>query len=98
MISSHTKVYTLYVHFAELLVAIAAGPIKSKQSVFDVTMTPILALDLGDRSNIAGTESEGRACVEHKDDQDDEKKSGGGAQVEESHAGQKDPQKSRGGK
>lgn len=53
------KIDPLDVELRELLSPLSAGHEKSKQGIFEVSMTPILALNLGEGGNVAGAESVG---------------------------------------
>lgn len=68
------KVDALDVHLGELLVAGSAAHQQGEQSVFDVAMAPVLALDLGRRGDVAGAESMARAREEDKQHQAGEEK------------------------
>ena len=71
------KVDTLDIELGELLVtADNAGSQKSKEGVLDITMTPVLALDLARASNVAGAESVGGTSEENEGDQKDGKEDG----------------------
>lgn len=63
-----TEIDTLDIQLAELASAGDPGQEESQQSIFNISMTPVLALDLGERGNVSGTKSIGLAG----DGEDDE--------------------------
>ena len=71
------KIDTLDVELGELLVAADdAGGEEGEESVFDIAMTPVLALDLASTSNVTGTESVGRTGEENEGDKKDGEENG----------------------
>jgi hypothetical protein len=71
------KVDTLDIELGKLLVATndASGQ-KSKEGVLDITMTPVLALDLARSSNVTSAESVGGTSEENKGDKEDGEEDG----------------------
>jgi len=71
------KVDTLDIKLGELLVAADdTGGQESKESVFDIAMTPVLALDLARTSNVTSAESVGRTSEENEGDKEDGEEDG----------------------
>jgi hypothetical protein len=66
------KVDTLDIELGELLVAAddASGQ-EGEESVFDITMTPVLALDLARSSNVASAESVSGTSEENEGNEED---------------------------
>jgi hypothetical protein len=71
------KVDTLDIKLGELLVAAddASGQ-ESKKSVFDIAMTPVLALDLARTSNVTSAKSVGGTSKENEGDEKDGEEDG----------------------
>lgn len=71
------KVDTLDVELGELLVAAddTSGQ-KSEEGVFDIAMTPVLALDLARSSNVTSAESVGGTSEENEGDKDEGEEDG----------------------
>ena len=66
------KVDTLDIELGELLVAADdAGSQESEESVFDIAMTPVLALDLARTSNVTSAESVGGTSEENEGNKED---------------------------
>jgi hypothetical protein len=66
------KIDTLDVELGELLVAADdAGSQESEESVFDIAMTPVLALDLARTSNVTSAESVGGTSEENEGNKED---------------------------
>lgn len=63
-----SEIDTFDIQLAELASAGDTGQEESQQSIFNISVTPVLALDLGERGNISGTKSIGLAG----DGEDDE--------------------------
>lgn len=61
------KVDTLDVHLGELLAVAGAAHQKGEQGVLDIAMTPVLALDLSGRGDVAS--AEGMAGARQEDEQ-----------------------------
>jgi hypothetical protein len=71
------KVDTLDIELGELLVATDdTSSQESKERVFDIAMTPVLALDLARASNVTSAESVGRTSEENEGDEKDGEEDG----------------------
>jgi len=71
------KVDTLDIELRELLVtADDASSQESKESVFDISMTPVLTFDLARASNVTSAKSVGRTGEENEGDKEDGEEDG----------------------